>query len=175
VVRITKPIQPVRNIVVKSVADQKILSQTKSGMQNEGESVKRKKVKPVSEKGKIIKEVDDLFRAYLKRKHGSVCYFCGREQYNISAFHILPKGEYPRLRFSEHNVLLACWSPQYYIKCCHNVFHNALKDNPKYQRIEAKIREHVGCEDYTTYLKSLEKAMPKLTELELMKYKEAYK
>ena len=137
--------------------------------------IKRKSKLHTSPKGKLIKKIDDLIRAELKRDRGDRCEICFRTSdnlpYPLSTFHILPKGNYPRIRFHKENLLLACWSPQYYIGFCHNIWHH----NPfKRDKIEKRIIELRG-PDYEDRLKVLNATAPKITATYLKMLYEAYK
>ena len=96
------------------------------------------------------------------------CEICGRPQrdlpYPLSLFHILDKNEYPRLRLYKQNLLLACWSKQYYIKYCHNIWHHDMIGAQRI--IEPKIKALLG-DDYREKLLVLNKTAPKLTDFQL--------
>jgi len=66
-------------------------------------------MKKQSEKGKVIKEIDKLFRQYLLKTRPHICEWCRRSGKELYVSHILPKGTYPKLRFADRNVLLLCY------------------------------------------------------------------
>lgn len=111
-----------------------------------------------------FKKADDMFRAIIKRERGLTCEICGKMQselrYPLSAFHILPKSTAPRLRYTRLNVLLSCWAPAWYIKCCHNIWHHDRPEQMK-QRI-AELRGHKTWSGLETELQALHAIMPKL-------------
>ena len=136
---------------------------------NKRTRIKRKtRLRQRSPKGEIIKQCEDIIRVELKEERGNKCEICGRPQevlpYPLSLFHILPKGEFPNIRLYKQNILLACWSPQYYIQYCHNIWHH---DAVKAKRIiEPKIKALLG-NDYRDRLLILNKTAPKLDNHQL--------
>jgi len=71
--------------------------------------MKRSRPKKISDRGKIIKRLDTLFRTYMLKNRINKCQWCGKPGKNLQVSHILPKGAYPRLRFRQENVLLLCY------------------------------------------------------------------
>jgi len=121
-----------------------------------------KKINPKSDKMKLITKCESLLRKELIAERGNRCEICGKPRerlyYPLSLFHILPKSRYPRLRLYKGNLLLACWSKEYYMPCCHNLWH-AGGESKKF--IEEKIKELKG-EDYEKELLLRAKTIPKL-------------
>ena len=129
----------------------------------------RKRIRQYSPRGQTIKDCLDLIRKIMVAERGGpICDFCGREQNNISIFHILNRSTHPRLILYRENLLLACWDTRYYAKRCHNLYHN----DPEYtqKRLIPKIKELKG-DDYKENLLIAEKMQGKLnpTALNLTK------
>lgn len=124
---------------------------------------RHKRLRTYSTRGEIIKECLDLIRSRLFRERGNKCEICGRKANNIGLFHILRKGQYPRLRFNKFNILLACWHP------CHSVWHHDYFNAPK---IEQRIKELRGA-DYKEKLLVMDKTASRLTMVYLQTYLQA--
>jgi len=118
--------------------------------------MRRTPLRQRSPRGKLIKQCDDLLRGILLIRRGANCELCGvskERDPSVGLFHILPKGMYPRLRFHNKNLLLACWWK------CHEPWHSdyfIAKDI--YKKIQALRGEHFEID-----LKVLERMQPKLT------------
>lgn len=110
-----------------------------------------------SSKKKLIDELEELIFEELLEERGKRCQLCGNNK-QLGLFHILPKGEYPRIRLHKDNLLIAGWF------CCHLPWHHdyyVARD-----RIVPKLKELLG-DDYEERLKRLDASLPKLTEVEL--------
>jgi len=127
---------------------------------------RRKPIKQVSSKQAIIKYCDKLLFEILKIKRGDKCEVCGRP--NPAPHHVFFKGEYPRLRFREDNIILMCWSP------CHFSLHHQTHDHPHYKRSYAKIKELLGCNFYDK-LKIANKCAPMMSIFQLQLVRMALK
>lgn len=123
---------------------------------------RKKRVKPMSAKGKLTITVKSLFRKILLLMRGWKCEICGKvftekNLRNLTVFHVLPTGQYPRLRFHFENVLLACWHP------CHFNWHH---DHEKGLPIKKRVKELLG-KDYKARLEKLDARAPKMTGIRI--------
>lgn len=103
------------------------------------------------ERTKLITEAEKTLLKILFYERGDKCEICGRKDSRLGLFHILPKGRYPRIRFSKNNLLIAGWF------CCHYVFHHDFyiaRD-----RIVPRIKELRG-ETYESDLQALDLMAP---------------
>lgn len=125
--------------------------------------IKRTKIRRKSSRQKEIDKCYALLRKILILKRGSQCEICHRRQTgrNLTLFHILPRGKYPKIQFSEENILLACWFP------CHNDWHH---DYYKARVIAKRIQELRG-KDYEQVLKIKDVGAPKLGEFQIICWK----
>lgn len=133
--------------------------------------MKYKYIKKISKRQVLINSCLDLIRKIMIiERGGPICDFCGKEQRNISIFHILNRSTHPKLILYRKNLLLACWSPYYYQKCCHNIYHN----NPErtIKELIPRIKELRG-KDYEQDLLIAEKIQGKLNLTALNLYKRA--
>ncbi len=101
---------------------------------------RRKPIRRISNRQEVIKECDKLLFEILKLKRGAICEVCGRP--NPAPHHVFFKGQYPRLRFREDNIVLMCWNP------CHYALHHHTHDHPHYKRSYKRIKEIVGANYY---------------------------
>lgn len=128
--------------------------------------LKRSQIKKKSSRALIIDGIENFLRAKLKKERGSICQICGRERCRpVGLFHILPKGNYPKLRFYEGNLLLVGWFT------CHKNWHTNYF---KAKAMESRIMELVG-RDFEEHLKIIDKTVPKLTMTYLQNLLLAYK
>jgi len=116
-----------------------------------------------SEKKKLRDAIGKLDFEILKIKRGNKCEIHNKPCANLGRMHILPISKYPRLEFTEINIILAGWY------CSHFYFHHN-SDNPR--AIEAKkrileLRGHTNWEDLLTELKILHETMPRHTKFYL--------
>jgi len=131
-------------------------------------------------KSALKKKIEKLVKTRIISERGERCELCGKPQsafhFKLSLFHILSRTQAPRLMYNPENLLLACWSPAkfYYMPYCHNIWHHADKQDPKYIAIVNKIKQLRG-EDYHNKLMALDRISPKLTELQLQIIYNAYK
>ena len=125
----------------------------------------RSRMKRQSPRGKLIKQCDDLLFHILLLERGSVCEICGKPG-NMTPFHILPKGSYPRIRFYKANLLLACWFS------CHNLWHHDYFIAK--ERIEPRIKQ-LRDEDYKDKLIASNAMAPRLSTTYLGILREALK
>ena len=65
-----------------------------------------KRISKMSNKGRLIRECDRLFRQVLLKERPHKCEWCGKQSDRLQVAHILPKGSHPRLRYRRENVLL---------------------------------------------------------------------
>ena len=123
-----------------------------------------KKIKKRSDRGRLVTEIDTLFRAYILRNRPQVCQWCNRpaEGRNLHVAHVLPKGSHPKLRWCEENVLLLCYH-------CH--LHRWHKDPLKAHEFMVRIRG----ENYQDRLYVLEKLQQKMTMFYLRTIKTFYR
>ena len=130
--------------------------------------MKRTRLKPKSDRQIYISRILKHLREERKKEKGDKCEICGRWQPNLGMHHILERSRCPRLIVHSENLLLMCYLP------CHNDLHHFTANNPRYKKVEARIRELRG-DDYEEKLLILDKQQPKLT-LTLLKFMaEAYK
>ena len=61
-----------------------------------------------SERGRLIKNCDKLFREIILLERPNKCEWCGRA-IRLQIAHIISKAAHPRLRFKKENVLLLCF------------------------------------------------------------------
>jgi len=125
---------------------------------------RRKPIRKQSDRGKLVKRVDALLFTLIKRERGERCQLCGRTT-NLTPFHILPKGTYPKLRFNCRNILIACWFP------CHNDWHSNYY---KAKNIEKKIIKLLG-EDYEVDLKMANECQQSFSPVYLKTLEQALK
>lgn len=111
----------------------------------------------------------DYIRNIKRIETGHKCQICGRHQDNLplplSIFHILDRAQYPRIITYRPNLLLACWSKQYYMPYCHTVYHNADHDSAIYKDTVKKIEIVLGkpLSEYKDELKIADKIQPKMS------------
>ena len=105
-----------------------------------------------SAKMDLIIKCEDLMRASLIKERGNFCQLSGRPANGLGLFHILPKGEYPRVRLHPYNLLLVNWLPYHYW------WHH---DCYKKEMIEELIRKAIG-KNYLTELKTINATAPKM-------------
>lgn len=122
--------------------------------------LKRTPLKRSSGKGKLIHECDALLSKILRAKH-KVCQICSNPQCGqLGVFHILDKGQYPKLRYCRENLLIVGWLP------CHYIWHHGGRSDERTIKIEDKIKKLRG-DDYINRLKVLNTIAPKITPLGL--------
>ena len=121
---------------------------------------KGKGIRKVSDRQKLILACEQLMRKIIRLERGRRCQFCRRTK-GVGLFHIMPKGQYQRIRFHRDNLLLAWWFP------CHYTWHH---DPHKAKEIEKKIMKLRGS-DYKERLTILNKISPKLTDFYLKNLK----
>ncbi len=126
---------------------------------------RRKPIKRQSDRGKLEKKMDDIFREILKIERAPVCEICGRSEnnlpYPLGVFHILPKGKYPAMRYHRQNVLLSCWtSTMMNTTFCHDAWHHCCKNEAPYKRVEEGIVKKLG-PDYWEHLLLVDRMQPK--------------
>ena len=112
---------------------------------------------PKSERGRLRADIGALHLKILKLKRGDICEIHNRKCGVIGRMHILPVGRYPRLEFTEINVILTSWF------CSHFYTHHDFRDK-RAQFTEKRILElrgHKTREDLETELKILHKTMPR--------------
>lgn len=69
--------------------------------------MRRTRLKPKSDKRRMMQELDLLVRERVLVRDRHRCVKCGKSE-RLQAAHILPKGRYPRLRFEAKNILTLC-------------------------------------------------------------------
>ncbi len=124
--------------------------------------IKRTRLRATSDKGAIVKQIDDLLLIQLKKERGDICEIHNRKCANIGKMHILPKGKYPRIRFNTFNLILAGWF------CSHFWTHHDSED-PRAIYTKQRITELRG-PDYKDRLLFANKIAPKLTMTYLQGY-----
>lgn len=129
--------------------------------------MKYKRINSVSERGKIIKDIDDVLLKILKADRGNICEIHNRGCAGIGKMHILSKGKYPRLRFNRYNIILAGWF------CSHYWTHHNSED-PRAQYTKQRIIELRGI-DYREQLLTIDRTSPKLSLWYLKTYVAALK
>lgn len=114
--------------------------------------MKRTPLNSSSKKGDLIIKCEDLCKQILIILQGARCRFCG-SIYDLTLFHILPKGKYPEVRLLFLNLLIACMD-------CHRIWENHLSgcDDIEYQIIEI-----LGMEDYKSHILSQAEVLPKVS------------
>lgn len=117
-----------------------------------------------SERSKLIKKCDELFFKVLVKERGRKCEICNKTK-GIGPSHILSKQKYPRLRYSQQNIILMGWY------CCHQPYHHDYYDAR--DRIVPKIKELLG-NDYEEQLKILHETMSPTDTTTLRFMKAAY-
>lgn len=127
--------------------------------------MKRSPLKRVSDKQKVIEQIDDLLRTKLKRERGGICEIHNRKCANIGMMHILSKRQYPKLRFNSFNIILAGWF-------CSHFWTHQDPDNPRAIETKRRIKVLRG-EDYKERLLFANKIAPKLTMFYLKSYLQA--
>ena len=127
--------------------------------------MKRTKLKRVSQRQKIIKQIDNLLLVKLKQERGDICEIHNKKCSRIGKMHILSKGKYPRIRFNSFNIILAGWF------CSHFWTHHDSED-ARAIFTKKRIIELRG-KDYKEQLLILDKTSPKLTMCYLKTYLEA--
>ena len=117
-------------------------------------------MKKTSSRGKLIKQIDALFRAIILLERPHKCEWCKRENEpgKLQISHILPKGSHPKIRHYKPNVLLLCYH-------CHlGLWH---KDPIKAWEF---IRDYKG-EDFKDSLLIAERIAPKQSAFGLELFK----
>lgn len=115
--------------------------------------LKRSRLRSKTVRGQLLKECDRLFRKIVFRERISRCEWC-KGHFRLQIAHILPKGLYPRLRYSTSNVLLLCFP-------CHPPrWHKNPLEAAKF------VEEYKG-EGYRDWLLCLDKTSEKLTNTRL--------
>ena len=109
-----------------------------------------------SERSKLIKDLDKLFRLVLIKKRGDIDEITGNPGNRLGTFHIMPKGAYPRLRYSERNCLLVNWFP------AHFSWHHDNPGHKTYDMVLRRIKELRG-DDYVEKLKMQETMADKIS------------
>lgn len=112
-----------------------------------------RRIKKRSSKGALIQRTIDLMREIMKLERGEKCEICGKATKDLGVFHIMPVGQYKRIRFYFQNTLLVCWFP------CHNDWHHNIF---KAREIYKKIQELRG-ENFEEELKTINKIAPKIS------------
>jgi hypothetical protein len=69
----------------------------------------RKSIRKVSDRGRLIREVEKVFREVILKERPDRCEWCGSSGKPLQIAHILAKSTHPRLRFYRDNVLLLCF------------------------------------------------------------------
>jgi len=126
--------------------------------------MKRTRLKPKSDKMKIIDHAEKLLRKILVIERGQVCELCDKGKSGLGLFHILNKQKYPRLRLDPDNTLIAGWF------CCHNRFHH----DPFFARDKVFPRiEELRGKDYEDRLKLRHAMLPRMSATQASMYKAA--
>ena len=112
---------------------------------------------------KLIESMERILYDILVYERGERCEICGGT-YNLGLFHILPKGEYPRIRFYKQNLLIAGWY------CCHFHWHHNFYTGR--DRIIPRIKELRG-ENFEEELRALDITATPLTDTYLRALKRA--
>lgn len=112
-------------------------------------------------RGKLLSEVDALFRQYVLKDCEQICEWCLRHM-PVQIAHILPKGKYPRLRYHQQNILLLCYH-------CH--LYRWHKD----PMIASRFLDELKGKDYRLKLLTIDQTMPKLTNFYLYTLRAALK
>jgi len=100
---------------------------------------------------------DKLFFKYLVKNRGHICEIHQRECPGIGTMHILPKGIYPRLRYSEEAVVLAGWFCSHYW-----THHDARNEKAIYaEKRILEIRNYPNWEELKEHLLLVERIAPK--------------
>lgn len=119
--------------------------------------LKRSRLKKKSIKGELIEECDRLFRQILLRERPPKCEHCYKTHL-LQVSHILPKGRYPRSRYSKNNVFLLN-------RDCH------LEWWHKNPLAAAEFVKKVRGENYIEKLLVYDRTLPKLINHQLNLYK----
>ena len=101
-----------------------------------------------SSRSKLYKKMDGIFFEILKIKRGERDEISGRPANGLAPHHILLKGNYPKLRYSEMNCILVNWFPFHYAIHHHSIGH------PQHDRAIKGIKRLRG-DDYVAKLKML--------------------
>ena len=130
-----------------------------------GEIMKLKKIDDPRERRKKLEEdLEALITEVLKLRYKGICQICEKSvQGHGGQFHVLPKGGlYVNLKYHPANILYAGWFD------CHFPFHHDFfkARDIIYPRLVALLGE-----DFEDRLKAISRGLPKVTETELMKYK----
>ncbi len=123
--------------------------------------LKRSRLKVKTTKSLLLKDCTKLFNKIILKERINKCEWCGRTK-RLNIGHILPKGQYPRLRYFKQNVILFCFP-------CHPPrWHN----NP----LEAaKFMLETRGENYREKLLVYDKILPRLTNIQIGLYILAFK
>lgn len=114
----------------------------------------RKAPKKVSVTGAVYKELDRLWFQILKLERGETDQIDDRPGNALGTFHILCKGNHPRLRYCRENCLLVNWMPHHYN------WHHYTSNDRQYQEVERGVISLRG-ENYVENLRATEFMMPK--------------
>jgi hypothetical protein len=132
-------------------------------------------MKRISPRKRKIKEALAMIRQIKKHNYGDKCFFCGRPgsdfKYPLSNCHILPVGSHPRLELCFENIVLACWSKEYYYKTCHNLWER--REQPYRNVMERQLMRAKG-KDYKQNLLLQEKIMQPLNKFRVEMYHKMY-
>ena len=116
--------------------------------------MRRKPIRKISDKGRLVKELDRLFFRVLMAERGQRCEISDRPGKGLTPFHILCKSNYPRIRYSKENVLLVNWLPHHYN------WHHYTSNDWQFKDVERAVKKLRG-EDYQDRLLKLNATMPK--------------
>ena len=83
---------------------------------------KHKPISRLSYRGKLIKELDDMFSEILKLERGPNCEIHNKICDRVGNMHLLSKQAHPRLRYRRENIIRCGWF------CGHYYSHHAFDD-----------------------------------------------
>lgn len=119
---------------------------------------RKSNIRRITPNQRTIQECDRRFKERLLQERGDRCEICGKAG-EVSAFHILNKKDYPKLRWSRFNVLLVCWNP------CHADYHDSSSGR---MRVVEEIKRLRG-EEYLAMLREIDRLSQKVYPEEKLK------
>lgn len=121
------------------------------------------RLKKRSDRKKLRDKIGAIHLKILRHERGDRCEIC-QIPGNVSRFHIMPIGSYPKLEFVDENILLVHWMNN----CqAHFLHHHAGSDDPRNIRTLRRIKELRG-EDYRERLSEMNKFIGTHNELYLL-------
>ena len=125
------------------------------------------RIKSVSDRGRLIRELDKLFSQLIAKERGPNCEIHNKPCSQTGNMHILSKQAHPRLRYCRENIIRAGWF------CSHFWTHNN-PDDPRAKQAKERIIELRGPSYYGDLL-DIERYMSQHSKIYLLARKNELK